>query len=92
MLGPYAGPVKSGVFAQVQRVAQERHHRVAQQRQQHEDAPQPVDDARNRREQVDEKRHRLPEPARRELGEEERDADRERRREHQRDADDTSVP
>ena len=75
MLGPYAGPEKSGRSAEVQRVLHERHHVLAKQRHQDEHAPEAVDDARNRRQQIDEKRDRLPKPPRREFGEEDRNAD-----------------
>ena len=43
-----------------------------------EDAPEPDDDARDGREHLDERPHRASEPAGRELGQEERDRDRER--------------
>ena len=50
-----------------------------------EDAPEPEDHARDRREQLDERSDRPADPARRELGEEERDRDRHRRRDQERD-------
>ncbi len=52
-------------------------------REEDEDPPQPVDHARNRRQEIDEEADGLPEPARREVREKERDADRQRRREHE---------
>ena len=59
---------------------EKRHHVIAQQRLQNENAPQPVDDAWNRRQEIDQERHRLTQPRRRKLGEKDRDPERERRR------------
>ena len=85
MLGPYIGPGEERKFAEVQRVFEKRHDVVAKKRNQNEETPQAVDDARNRGEQIDEKRDRLAHPARREFREKNRDADRERRRDEERD-------
>ena len=46
----------------------------------HENAPEPVDHARDGREQFDEEGHRPPHPHRRKLGQEDRHAERERHR------------
>ncbi len=53
-------------------------------RRQHEDAPEAIDDRRNRREQLRQVRQRLPQKPRRELGDEDRDAERDRRGDDQR--------
>jgi hypothetical protein len=62
-------------------------------RDEHEDAPQAVHDAGDGGQQIDEKGQRLPEPARRQLGDEQRDAKSQRRRDDQRDdrSDDRSI-
>ena len=51
---------------------------------QHEDAPQAVDDRRNRGQQLGQEHQRLPQPRRAELGDEDGDAERDRRRDEQR--------
>ena len=65
-------------------VAEERHHLLAQQRDEDKDSPQAVDDAWNGSEQIDEESHRLTQPCRRELGQKDRDANCQRRRDDQR--------
>ena len=78
---PSGGPLKSGSARSP--VGQRRLER-ANRRHEHEDAPQAVDDRRNRREQLGQEDERLPQPVRAELGDEDRDAERDRRRDEQR--------
>ena len=62
------------------------HHRHGG-RAEHEDAPEAVDDARDRGQQVDQVAEREGDPRRRDVGDEERDGDRQRHREdHRQDA------
>ena len=53
-------------------------------RPEHEDPPEPEDDARDRRQKLDERRHDVADPGGRELAEEEGDGQRDGRREKQR--------
>src|SRR5215207_8028607 len=69
----------------MQRVAEEGHELLAKHGEQEEDSPQPVYDAGNGRQQIDQKRQRLAQPGRREVGQEDRTAERQRRRDDQRD-------
>ncbi len=57
---------------------------VVQERREHEDPPEPDHDAGDRGERLDERGDRAADPARRELAEEERDAERDRGGEDQR--------
>ena len=78
---PSGGPVKSGSARSQSGVAT---CELPHDRHQHEDAPQAVDDRRNRREQLGQEHQRLPQPGRRQLGDVDGDAERDRRRDDQR--------
>ena len=77
---PSGGPLNSGTLRSHSGVALELAHR----RHQHEDAPEAVDDRRDRREQLGQEDQRSLQPRRRQLGDEDRDAERDRRRDEQR--------
>ena len=78
---PSGGPLKSG---RLRSACRRRRLERAHGRHQHEDAPEAVDDRRNRGEQLGQKDERLPQPVRAELRDEDRDAERDRRRDRQR--------
>ena len=85
MLGPYAGPREERQSRPDEACHAETASRdVRSTREQHENAPEAVDDARDGRQQVHEKRDGLPELGRSELRQKYRDANRERRGQDQR--------
>ena len=78
---PSGGPVKSG---SCRSESGSDDFERADRGHQHEDAPQAVDDRGNRGEQLGEEHERLAQRSRTELGDEDRDAERDRRRDQQR--------
>ena len=77
-----AGPLKNGIEAEVVLEPPQQPDGV---RAEHGDAPEAVDDARDRRQEVDHVAHRLGDPARRDVADEQRDRDRHRDGDHDRD-------
>ena len=84
-----AGPSKSGIQP---RCSSSHSITADRRRAEDEDPPEPVDDARDRGQQIDDVAERLRQPPRRDVGDEQRDGDGQRDRDHDREPAASTVP